>query len=173
MSMILLSSCHSSLCMKDYYTINQNDLTQIRTLSQTLISNYVFEKITIRKKKGEFEILFSAEVGGVSMYVNPLDLSLIHEFPGSKCSPEVLQRFRTMYHDNRLREILTLFEAIDPKAIRITHGAVFVALGSPLKHSNKTELEGGVLMTFASGFKDRKIVETIETNVYLYDTLVY
>jgi hypothetical protein len=160
--------------MKDYYTTNQNSLTQIRTLSQTLVGNYIFEKITIRKKRGELELMFhGGTVDNVTMYLDPGDLSLNSEHPVDECSATVLQRFRTMYNDNTLRQILNLFEAIEPKAIRITKGGVFVALGRPLKHSNKTELEGGILMTFASGFTDRKIVETIDTNVYLYDTLVY
>jgi hypothetical protein len=174
-SLMLLSGCDLPQCMKDYYTANKNSLVEIRTLSKTLVDSYVFEKVTIRKKSGELELMFDG--GGsrnnVTMYLNPGNLSLIAEYPVDGCNADVLQRFRTIYQDNALREILTLFEEIDPKAIRITHGAVFVALGRPLKHPNKTELEGGILMTFASGFTDRKIVETIDTNVYLYDALVY
>jgi hypothetical protein len=172
MSMMLLTGCDSTQCMRDYYTTNQDNLAQIRTLSKTLVDNYAFEKITIKKKSGELEIGFWAEAGAASMYVNSSDLSLIHEFPNSKCSAAVLQTFRTMYNDNTLKEILTLFEAIEPKAIRITHGGVFVALGQPLLSPN-VNLNGGILMTFEPGFTDRKIVETIDTNVYLYDTLVY
>jgi hypothetical protein len=77
-----------------------------------------------------------------------------------------------MYQDNALREILHLFEAIDPRAVRISHGGVFVALGGPLKHPN-VNLDGGILMTFRRGVPDKKIVEEIDTNVYLYDTLIY
>ncbi len=146
MSMMLLTSCDSSQCMKDYYNTNKDSLVEIRTLSQTLGGNYAFQKITIRKKSGELELRFSAEVGGVSMYVNPTNLSLISEHPNTKCSAETLQRFRTMYNDNTLREILTLFEAIEPKAISIWHGGVFVALGETLESPNPN-LEGGILMT--------------------------
>lgn len=174
MSIMVLSGCDSTQCMRDYYTTNQNSLTQIRMLSQTLAGNYVFEKVTIRKKNGKLEVgFYGGIVDNAPMYLNPEDLSLISENPIDEINAEVLQRFRTMYNDTTLRQILNLFEQIEPKAIRITHGGVFVALGKPLKHPNKTELEGGILMTFASGFTDRKIVETIDTNVYLYDTLVY
>jgi hypothetical protein len=172
MSIIFLIGCDSPQCMKDYYITHKNNLLQIRSLSDGVADNYAFEKITIIKKRGELEILFSAEVGGVSMYVNPEDFSLIHEFANSQCSPEVLQRFRALYNNNTFREILYLFESIKPKALRISHGGVFIALGSPLKSPN-VNLDGGILMTFKSGVADYKIVETIDTNVYLYDTLVY
>jgi hypothetical protein len=108
----------------------------------------------------------------VSMYLNPTDLSLIHEFPVDGCDPAVLQRFRTMYNDNTLREILHLFESIEPKAISVSHGGVFVALGQTLKSPNPN-LEGGILMTYEPEINNSRIVEEIDTNVYLYDDLVY
>lgn len=171
--MMLLTNCDSSQWMKDYYTTNQVSLTQIRTLSHTLADNYAFQKVTIKKKSGELELMFHGGVrDNVTVYLDPGNLGLISEHPVDECDPMVLQRFRTMYNNNTLREILHLFEAIEPKAIRITHGGVFVALGKPLKSPN-VNLDGGILMTFASGYSDNKIVEEIDTNVYLYDTLVY
>ena len=172
LSIILLTNCDSPQCMKDYYTANQPRLAQIQTLSNTLADNYTFEKVTIKKKSGELEIGFWAEVGAASMYVNPSGLGLLSENPNSECSAEVMERFRTMYNDTTLREVLQLFEVIEPKAIKITQGGVFVALGQPLAHPN-VNLNGGILMTFAPGYTNRKIVEEIDTNVYLYDALVY
>jgi hypothetical protein len=49
-SIMLLTSCNSAQCMKDYYTENKTGLTQIRTLSKALADNYTFEKVTIIKK---------------------------------------------------------------------------------------------------------------------------
>jgi hypothetical protein len=63
-----------------------------------------------------------------------------------------------MYNDNSLRQILHLFEDINPKAILITHGALFVALEKALKSLNPS-LDGGILMKFQLGVADRKIVE--------------
>lgn len=173
MSMILLTSCDSSQCMKDYYTANQDSLAQIRTLSDTLADGYAFQKVTIRKKSGELELMFhGGSRNNVTMYLNPVNLSLLSEHVVEGCSPEVLQRFRTMYQDNTLREILALFEAIEPKAIRISHGGVFVALGQTLESPNPN-LEGGILMTFEPELNNSRIVEQIDINVYLYDDLVY
>ncbi|HEY3404412.1 MAG TPA: hypothetical protein VGK59_13570 [Ohtaekwangia sp.] len=173
-SMMVLTNCDSSQCMKDYYTTNKDSLVEIRRLSQTLAGNYDFQVVTIIKKRGQVELGFDGEIGAASMYLNPSDLSLIHEFPNSKCSPEELQRFRTMYQDNDLREILNLFEAIEPKAITISHGGVFVALGKTLQSPNPN-LKGGILMTYEPepSNSHSRIVEQIDTNVYLYDDLVY
>lgn len=44
-------------------------------------------------------------VDNVTMYLNAADLSLAAEYAVEECSPAVLQRFRTMYQDTRLREI--------------------------------------------------------------------
>ena len=173
MSMMLLTSCDSSQYMKDYYITNQDSLVQIRTLSQTLANNYAFIKLTIRKKSGKLELMSHGESrNNVTMYLNPTDLSLISEHSFDECDPAVLQRFRTMYQDNDLREILNLFEAIEPKAIRISQGGVFVALGETLESPNPN-LEGGILMTFEPELNNSRIVEQIDTNVYLYDDLVY
>lgn len=171
--LMLLIGCDSTLCMRDYYSTNKNNLINIRTLSNTLSSNYSFEQVTIKKKNEKLELIFFGGVSdNVSMYLNPSNLDLIHEFSAQGCSAEVHQRFRTMYQDNTMRGILNLFELIDPKAVRITHGGVFVALGRPLKHPN-VNLNGGILMTFAPGVSDYEIVEEIDANVYLYDALVY
>ncbi len=173
MSVMLLTSCDSSQCMKDYYTTNQDSLVQIRTSSQTLADNYAFLKVTIRKKSGELELMFhGGSRDNVTMYLNPGNLSLISEHVVDGCDPAVLQRFRTMYQDNDLREILNLFEVIEPNAIRISHGSVFVALGQTLESPNPN-LEGGILMTFDAEANNSRIVEQIGTNVYLYDDLVY
>ncbi len=173
-ALMLLMSCDSSQCMKDYYTTNKASLIQMRTLSDAVADAYEFERVTIIKKSGELELMFhgAGPRNNVTMYLNPANLSLIAEYPVEGCDPAVLQRFRTMYQDNTLRQILHLFESIEPRAIKITHAGVFVSLGKPLKHTN-VNLDGGILMTFESGFTDRKIVEEIEPNVYLYDTLVY
>lgn len=171
-ALILLISCNSSQCMKDYYTTNNTSLTQIRLLSKVLSDNYTFRQITIVEKSGELELGFDGEIGAASMYLNPTDLSLIHEFPNSKCSAEELQRFRTMYQDSGLRQILNLFKQIEPEAITISHGGVFVALGKTLQSPNPN-LKGGILMTFEPELNNRRIVEQIDTNVYLYDDLVY
>ncbi len=171
-SLMLLSGCDSSQCMKDYYMTNKDSLVEIRTLSQALGGNYAFVKLTIRKKSGEIELMTHGESrNNVTMYLNPADLSLISEHFDEACDPAVLQRFRTMYNDNTLREILNLFEAIEPKAISIWHGGVFVALGETLESPNPN-LEGGILMTIEPAHS-RRIVEQIDTNVYLYDDLVY
>jgi hypothetical protein len=170
--LMLLMGCDSSQWMKDYYTTNQDSLVQIRTLSQTLADNYAFLKVTIRKKSGELELMFhGGSRDNVTMYLNPGNLSLISEHVVDGCDPAVLQRFRTMYQDDDLREILSLFEATEPKAIRISHGGVFAALGETLKSPNPN-LEGGILMTFEPE-QNNRIVEQIDTNVYLYDDLVY
>jgi hypothetical protein len=173
MLMMLLTSCNSTECMKDYYKTNKTSLIQMKTLSDALADAYTFERITIMKKSSELELMFHGGSGNnVTMYLNLTDLSLISEHPVDECDPAVLQRFRTMYQNSNLRQILNLFEQIDPKAIKITHVGIFVALGKPLKHMN-VNLDGGILMTFEPGFTDRTIVEEIDTNVYLYDTLVY
>ena len=117
-------------------------------------------------------MFIGGESNNVTMYLNPADLSLTSEHTVDECDPAVLERFRTMYNDTTLREVLQLFEVIEPKAIKITQGGVFVALGQPLAHPN-VNLNGGILMTFAPGYTNRKIVEEIDTNVYLYDALVY
>ena len=171
---MLLSGCDSSQCMKDYYTTNQNSLILLRNLSDSLAENYDFQKVTIREKGGELELMFhGGSRNNVTMYLDTADLSLLTEHSVEGCSAEALQRFRTMYQNNDLRQILHLFNSIEPNAIKMTHKGVFVSLGQPLKHKNKAELEGGILMTFAAGFTDQDIVEEIGTNVYLYDTLVY
>ncbi|MBT1690058.1 hypothetical protein [Dawidia soli] len=160
--------------MKDFYTAQKPNLSQMQTLSKSLSAGYSFDNITVRKKNGELELMF---IGGtrdnVTMYLNPENLDLTAEYPVEGCSAAVLQNFRAMYQDTRLRGILELFNETNPNAILITHKGIFIALGRPLKHPNKTELEGGILMTFEPGFTDRNIVEKIDTDVYLYDTLVY
>lgn len=173
MSMMVLRNCDSSQCMKDYYTTNKDSLVEIRTLSQTLAGNYTFQVVTIIKKSGELELGFTGgNRNNVTMYLNPGDLSLISEHAVDGCDPAVLQKFRTMYQDNDLREILNLFEVIEPKAITISHGGVFVALGKTLQSPNPN-LKGGILMTFEPEVNNNRIVEQIDTNVYLYDDLVY
>lgn len=173
MSMMVLTNCDSSQCMKDYYTTNKDSLVEIRTLSQTLAGNYTFQVVTIIKKSGELELGFTGgNRNNVTMYLNPGDLSLISEHAVDGCDPAVLQKFRTMYQDNDLREILNLFEVIEPKAITISHGGVFVALGKTLQSPNPN-LKGGILMTFEPEVNNNRIVEQIDTNVYLYDDLVY
>ncbi len=173
LSLMLLSGCDSSQCMKDYYTTNKNSLLEMRTLSQALADSYTFQQITIIKKSGELELMFHGGVrDNVTMYLNLGDLSLISEHVVDGCDPVVLQRFRTMYQDNDLREILSLFELIEPKAIRISHGGIFVALGKTLESPNPN-LKGGILMTFEPELNNSRIVEQIDTDVYLYDDLVY
>jgi hypothetical protein len=174
MSVILLTSCESSQCMKDYYTANKNSLVTIRTLSKTLADNNAFRKVTIKKKDVGVEIMFEGGDGdNATIYLNPSDLSLRSESVVDGCSSEALTRFRAMYNSNTLRDILNLFDDINPKALKISHRSIFVALGQPLKSKNPS-LDGGILMTFQAGdTTDNKIVETIDTNVYLYDTLVY
>jgi hypothetical protein len=172
-SIMLLIGCDSAQCMKDYYTQNRGRLIQMRTSSKALAESYAFDKITIIKKNGTLELGFWGDVvGAASIYVNLSDFSLISENPNEDCSPEDLQIFRAIYNDTRLREILVSFGQIEPKAVKIARGAIFVSLGSPLEHPN-VNLNGGILMTFKPGFTDRKIVEKIDTDVYLYDTLVY
>ncbi|MDH5368109.1 MAG: hypothetical protein OEW67_14075 [Cyclobacteriaceae bacterium] len=172
--MMLMQNCDTATCMEDYYTANQVDLTAIRAASQTLSSNCEYVKITIRKKSGKLELRFyGGAVDNVTMYINPTDLSLISEHPVDECSPVVLDRFRTMYNDATLRTILQLFAKIEPNAVRINSKGVFVALGETLKHPNKGELEGGIFMAFASGFTSQWVISEIDTNVYLFDTLIY
>lgn len=172
-SMMILTSCDSSQCMKDYYTTNKDSLTQVHTLSESLADDYAFLTITIIKKRGQLELGFTGgSRNNVSMYLNPVDLSLIHEFPVEGCDAAVLQTFRTMYQDNRLREILLLYEEMEPKAITISHGGVFVALGKTLRSPNPN-LSGGILMTYEPESNAKRIVEQIDTNVYLYDDLIY
>lgn len=171
--LLLLSGCDNIECMEDYYNANKDDLIAIRGLSQTLDSNYEYQKITIRQKDGELEVMFiGGTVDNVTMYIGTVDHSLLAEYPTSKCSSEVLERFRTMYNDTTLREILQLFTAIEPNAIRMNSKGVFLALGETLKHPNKN-LEGGVFMSFEPGFSSRWVTSEIDTNVYLYDALVY
>jgi hypothetical protein len=174
MSLMLLTSCDPSQCMKDYYTANKDSLVTIRTLSKTLADNYAFEKVTIQNTSVGLELMFQGGDGdNVTMYLNPSNLSLKSESAVDGCSAEALTRFRAMYNGNTLREILNLFDDINPVALKITHRSIFVALGQPLKSKNPS-LNGGILMTFQAGVTtDKKIVETIDTNVYLYDALVY
>ncbi len=172
-ALMLLISCDSSQSMKDYYNTNKVSLTQVRTLSESLADDYAFLTITIIKKRGQLELGFTGgSRNNVSMYLNPVDLSLIHEFPVEGCDPAILQTYRTMYNDNTLREILNLFKTIEPKAITISHGGVFVALGGTLKSPNPN-LSGGILMTYEPEINNSRIVEQIDTNVYLYDDLIY
>lgn len=169
---LMLPGCDSAQRMKEYYLNNKDSLVEMQTLSQGLADNYAFQMITIRKKREQLEVRFSSESGGVSMYVTPSDLSLIHEFVSDDCDPVVLQMYRTLYQGNTFRQILRLFEAIEPKAISIWHGGIFVALGPTLESKNPN-LEGGILMTDEPDPTNRRIVEQIDTNVYLYDDLVY
>ncbi len=170
---MMLPGCDSAQCMKDYYTVNKDSLVSIRTLSKTLADNYAFQKVTIKNTDVGLELMFYGGVrDNVTMYLNPTDLSLISESVVDGCSTEALTRFRTMYNGNTLREILNLFDDVNPRALKITHRSIFVALGPPLKSPNPS-LNGGILMTFQPAVTDKKIVETIDTNVYLYDTLVY
>lgn len=170
---ILLPSCESSQCMKDYYNTNKNSLVAMRNLSEGITDNYTFNQVTIVNKDVGLELMFQAgDYDNVTMYLNPSDLSLISESAVDECSVEALTRFRAMYNDNALRQILQLSLDIDPKAILITNGSLFIGLGQPLESPNPS-LSGGILMTFQPGVADNKIVETIDTNVYLYDTMVY
>ena len=172
--MILLSSCDTAGCMEDYYNANKNDLIDIRGFSDTLNNNFEYLKITIRQKDGDLEVMFhGGTVDNVTMYIDPVGHGLLAEYPTSKCSPAVLERFRAMYNDNTLREILRLFKEIEPNAIRINSKGVFVALGQPLKYPNKGELEGGIYMPFEFGFSSQWVTKEIDSNVYLYDALVY
>gem|GEM_PF-5085219 len=173
-SMILLISCDSSQCMKDYYASNKTSLARIRSLSENLATNYTFEKVTIRKKRDEIEVMFrNGSRSNVTMYLSVDDFSLIRELGAGEAESQVLQKFRLMLQSQAFKEILQLFRMTSPKALKLTHRSIFIALGPPLKSSNRTELEGGLLMTFQAAVEDPKIVEKIHENVFLYDTLVY
>ncbi|WP_133259701.1 hypothetical protein [Pseudochryseolinea flava] len=159
--------------MKDYYNTNKNSLVEIRTSGVALANSYDFQKITIRKKSGELELMFhGGSRNNVTMYLNPTSLNLISEHVVEGCSSDALQRYRTMYQSSALRLILSRFEQISPKAIRISDGGIFVALGGTLKSANPN-LEGGILMTMEPEVNNTRIVEQIDTNVYLYDDLIY
>lgn len=169
----LLPGCDSSQCMKDYYTAKKDSLLTIRALANTLADNYEFNKVTIRNTSAGLELMFHGGVrDNVTMYLHSSNLTLRSESVVDGCHTEALQRFRAMYQDNVLRQILQIFKTIEPKAIRITKGGVFIALGQPLKSPNPN-LEGGILMTYQAESNIKRIVEEIDTNVYLYDGLVY
>ena len=171
--MMLSQGCDTAQCMEDYYTANQDSLVQIRALSDTLAENYAFERISIIKKRGDLEVMFiGGTVDNATMYIDPADLSLISEGAVEGCSQAAFASYQTMYNDTTLRSILQLFIDIEPMAIRITKGGVFVALGQALESPN-VNLNGGILMPFETGFSSAKIVEEIDTNVYLFDALIY
>lgn len=170
--MLSFTRCDSAR-MKDYYTTHKNSLLEIKAQSAALADEYEFLAIAIQKKRNQLEVVFQGgTVDNVTMYLNPEELTLIAEYPVPGCSEMYLQRFRTMRESTMLTEILRLFEAIEPDAIKIGPAGVFVALGGTLRSPNPN-LAGGILMTFEPELGNSGIVEKIDTNVYLYDDLIY
>jgi len=179
LSMLTLWGCSSENQMVAYYEKNKSDMDSIRNISKEFTEIYHFEYASLRKLSVgiRFSVHDKHPYKGTGEYFNPETFEPI-PFDGNdtivcdSCTDEERESYEALLLDSRLNAILRLYTKIKPKAIKITSEGVFFALGSPLKHPNKSEVEGGIFMPFGEDFNRKLVVKKIDENVYLYDTVV-
>jgi hypothetical protein len=179
LSMLTLWGCLSENQMVAYYKINRSDMDSIKEISKEFYETYHFEFASFRELSVGIRLSVHDKnpYKGTGEYYNPETLKPIHFDERDtticeSCTFEERERYKDLLADSRLKDILCLYTKIKPVAIEITAEGVFFALGSPLKHPNKTEVEGGILMPFGDNFNRNLVVKKIDENAYLYDTVV-
>lgn len=180
LSSLLLLGCNSEKKVVKYYQKYRTEIESIKDISQSFSNAYGFEYCSIRKLNVGIRLLVHDKHPdkGTGEYYDPKTLeptpfSMADTTICDSCTEEERERYRALLADSRLKELLRLYMRIKPDAIRITSDGVFFALGAPLKHPNKSEVEGGIFIPFGEEFFKGQVVKQIEgENAYLYDTVV-
>ncbi len=178
---ILILACNSESEYITYYNTHKSELTTITNTCETLFKTYHFESASLRNQSADIGIRFSVYESdpykSVGQYYDSKTLKP-KTFPGldpticDSCTNEEKLRYQTLLDDHKLKELLTNFQKVNPKAIEITAEGIFFALGNALK-SNNGEVEGGLFISFDSSKKPANIIKEIEPGVYLYDAVVH
>lgn len=174
LSMLTLWGCNSEKEMIDFYKKHDKDLIQVQKICKELQIEYKFESAVIRGGKEDmgFSMNIERPFKSIGYGFSNEDLSEMWFYPCDSCTTEERKKYEALRADSTLKTILRLYTKIKPDAIEITSEGVFFALGAPLKHPNKSEVEGGIFMPFGEDFNRKLVVRKIDDNAYLYDTVV-
>lgn len=178
--MLTLWGCSSENQMVAYYEKYTSEMDSLKSLSKSFIDKYNFKSMSIRAQSKDIGIrllvLTDDPHKGTGGYYNHETFELMPFSENTSvcdsCTIEERKKYEALRTDSTLKDILRLYTKIKPDAIKITSEGVFFALGSPLKHPNKSEVEGGILMPFGEDFNRNLVVKKIDENAYLYDTVV-
>ncbi len=179
LSMLTLWGCNSENQMVAYYEKYKEDMDSIKEISKEFNKAYHFEYASLRELSVGIRLSVHDKhpYKGIGEYFNtetfetiPFDAN--DTIVCDSCTDEERKRYKALLVDSRLKTILRLYTKIKPDAIEITSEGVFFALGAPLKHPNKSEVEGGIFMPFGENFNRKLVVKKIDDNAYLYDTVI-
>ena len=179
LSSFIFFGCSSEKEMIKYFDNHKQDIEQLKIVSEEFSKMYAFESCSIRELNTgvKFSIRANSPYKGTGGYYDPKTLDLIPYSNDTNicdsCTEKEVEIYKKMFADNRLKELLKLNLKLKPSAIQITNEGLFIALGNPIKHKNKTEVEGGIFLPFKEGFNKTEVVKQIRNeSAYLYETVV-
>jgi hypothetical protein len=166
--------------MIEFYQKNRSEIYSIKRLANELVIEYPFEFLSIRNQTDiGIVLLVSIKPPYKSMSLTydqktcELITDSIYLSQCDSCTESERNTYNHLIKEKRIKELLQLFLKLKPNAILITSDGVFFALGWPLNHRNKSEVEGGIFLPFGKEFLKEQIVKQIEgENAFLYDTVV-
>jgi hypothetical protein len=173
---ILLYGCTSEKTVVDFYYDHKVELLRIQQLAREIADGFHCEGIVIRGRKGNVSSLrmtIERPYKSMGYGFNNSDLSVKHFYPCDSCTALEREKYETLPTDSRLQELVRLYIGTKAVALKVNSEGVFFALGPPIRHKNKSEVEGGVFMPFGEEFNRAMIIQQIDgENANLYDTVV-